>query len=51
MLIQYFLVEVRLIFSKKMFELLFDAMHRYFNVASSAEISMEMNPGFIHYQS
>ncbi|MEC8677591.1 MAG: radical SAM family heme chaperone HemW [Candidatus Margulisiibacteriota bacterium] len=33
------------ILPKKMFEALFDAMHRYFNVASSAEISMEMNPG------
>ena len=33
------------ILPKIMFETLFDSIHRYFKVASSAEISMEMNPG------
>jgi oxygen-independent coproporphyrinogen-3 oxidase len=33
------------ILPKTMLEILFDALHRYFKVASSAEISMEMNPG------
>ena len=33
------------ILPKKMFETLFNSIHRYFKVASSAEISMEMNLG------